>query len=180
MLAYNYNLIAVDLSNFNSSKVTNLQGIFFQNNNLKFLNLTNFKANSATNVLLLFHNLTSLVYLNLKTFVINDNIEHQSYKGLQQNLKYYLDDSNTLNILFGNNAYSDCNDICFSENIKFDITNNQCVYDCTEGKFEYKNICSDSCIQGYPLINDGKYICLDDIPENYFYDSDNDIYKECY
>ena len=50
------NLEYLDLSNFNTSNVTNMVGMFYSCNKLKYLNLLNFTINCETKNMLTFKN----------------------------------------------------------------------------------------------------------------------------
>ena len=93
-------------------------------------------------------------------------------------MKYCIEDSNTINKIIGDKT-NDCSDFCFQENVIFDITKGNCI--CNENfKFEYNNNCYHDCPDNtYPLFST-KYICSSTIPENYYLDNSDNIYKECY
>ena len=60
--------LELDLSNFNTSKVTNMRSMFFGMSNLTTLNLSNFDTSKVTNMGSMFSGLSSLTTLNLSNF----------------------------------------------------------------------------------------------------------------
>ena len=94
--------------------------------------------------------------------------------------KLCIEDSETQKNFFGDGSNIDCTDKCFSKDIKIDLTNGECIEECGEEEFEFKNICGNECLQGYPFIIDGKKTCLDKVPENYYLDLNDSVYKECF
>ena len=58
----------LDLSNFDTSKVTNMVGMFYSMSNLTSLNLSNFDTSKVTNMRYMFYNTRSLTSLNLSNF----------------------------------------------------------------------------------------------------------------
>ena len=180
MFAYCYELISVNVSNLNTSNCINFQGMFYECFKLKYLDLSNFIGSSANNLKAMFRNCSSLKYLNLNSFKINNDAEYSKSPGLPSDLVYCVPDTYTRNSLFGNYTISNCSDICFFEKIKIDISINECVEQCDSNKFEYKKICDNSCIEGYPVIYNQKKICLEEIQENFYYDFSDNVYKECY
>ena len=62
------NILGLDLSNFDTSKVTNMRSMFFGMSNLTTLNLSNFDTSKVTNMGSMFSGLSSLTTLNLSNF----------------------------------------------------------------------------------------------------------------
>ena len=170
--AYCYELTSLNASSFDTSKCKNMQGIFYLSYKLKYLDLPKFNASSAENLNYIFSNIDSLEYLNLCSFQTNLVVDFSS-------VKYLVQDSKVKNVATGN-FLSNCDDICINRNLKIDLVNNECVYECDVNKFEYKNLCNDHCIQGYPSLINDKKLCLEEIPENFYLDSNDGIYKECF
>ena len=66
---YNCNsLKSINLSNFNTSSVTNMEYMFNNCNSLKSINLSNFNTSSVTNMRYMFENCNSLKSINLSNF----------------------------------------------------------------------------------------------------------------
>ena len=62
------NLTTLNLSNFNTSKVTKMQYMFADMRNLTTLNLSNFDTSKVTDMSAMFHNMRNLTTLNLSNF----------------------------------------------------------------------------------------------------------------
>ena len=62
------NLTTLNLSNFNTSNVTNMGGMFFKMTNLTTLNLSNFDTSKVTNMGSMFYGISNLATLNLSNF----------------------------------------------------------------------------------------------------------------
>ena len=61
-------LISLDLSNFDTSKVTNMSYMFFNTSSLALLNLSNFDTSQVMNMDSIFRSMTNLTTLNLSNF----------------------------------------------------------------------------------------------------------------
>ena len=61
-------LTSLDLSNFNTSKVTNMSYMFYNMSSLTSLNLSNFDTSNVTDMSIMFANMFSLTSLNLSNF----------------------------------------------------------------------------------------------------------------
>ena len=62
------NLTTLDLSNFNTSKVTNMAAMFYTTSNLTTLNLSSFNTSQVTNMRHMFFGMSNLTSLNLSNF----------------------------------------------------------------------------------------------------------------
>ena len=62
------NLTTLNLSNFNTSNVTDMGGMFFSMTNLTTLNLSNFDTSKVTNMGSIFYGISNLTTLNLSNF----------------------------------------------------------------------------------------------------------------
>ena len=62
------NLTTLDLSNFNTSKVTNMAAMFYTTSNLTTLNLSSFNTSQVTNMRHMFYGMPNLTSLNLSNF----------------------------------------------------------------------------------------------------------------
>ena len=180
LFSYCENLIAVDVSSFNTSKVKNMRGMFYHCSLLRHLDLSNFSGSSVINMNYMFSSCI-FIYLNLKNFKIK-NYEafepNDKFNGAPTVHHFCLEDYETYNYFKTdevlNNKVSDCSDQCFQNNIK--INSDNCVESCSD--FDYNNICYKKCPEGtYKLMNN---ICSDIIPENYYFDNNDNIYKPCY
>ena len=180
MFGYCSNLISIDLSNFQTSKVSMMQGIFWASDNIKYINIEHF----SDDVLWGFAYFTSsaqLMYINFRYYVTSNIYGKNIGSILPENLpdiKYCVEDLNTINKYFSDKKV-DCSDLCFQKNIIFDIDRGVCV--CNENfKFEYNSICYQQCPTNTFAILTDKYTCLSIVPDNYYLDSNDNIYKKCY
>ena len=68
MFYYMDSLTTLDLSNFDTSQVTNMQYMFYNMRNLTTLNISNFNTSKVTNMFYMFSFLPNLTVLNLSNF----------------------------------------------------------------------------------------------------------------
>ena len=68
MFAEMHNLTSLDISNFDTSKVTNMRAMFDAMRNLTTLNLSNFDTSKVTNMRAMFNDMRNLTTLNLSNF----------------------------------------------------------------------------------------------------------------
>ena len=179
-------LLFVNFSGFDTSNVENMQELFKACYSLKYLDLQNFSASSLTNFKQVFSSCSKLIYVNLRHFKI-ENINNvditDAFEYPADYTKYCIEDEETKNYLLGNKVV-DCSDFCFKENVigSLNLDDNDCY--CNEFyKFEYNNICHQKCPNNLLQIQTNKtnrYICSNSAPENYYLDSEDNIYKECY
>ena len=122
-------LISINISNFDVSKVTEMQYLFNNCSKLKYLNLPNFSPINITSIESAFREFKSLIYINLNSFEINDKTNiNNVFKNFAKNAQYCINDVKLKNIMINsnNNYNSNCSNICFKENIKLDINSNEC------------------------------------------------------
>ena len=181
IFAYCYKLVALNASGFDTSKTKNMRGMFYHCYDLKYLDISNFDSSSATTLECLFTDCTSLIYINCKPLKSQkDTALSSPFNELDSNLKLCIDDTTTKTKIFGSKYALNCNNVCFNENIKVDIELNKCVEECDENKFEYNKICNSTCLSGYPILLNNRKTCREIIPNNFYFDSSDKIYKECY
>ena len=68
-------LKVLNISNFNTNNVTNMESMFYKCSSLKELNLSNFNTNNVTNMHGMFNGCSSLKELNLTNFNTNNVID---------------------------------------------------------------------------------------------------------
>ena len=186
IFSFCYNLTSADLSNFDTSKVTYMRGIFYRCYKLKRLDLSNFNTSLVSNIVGMFQDSTSLVYINLYSFIIkSDTITTGLFSNTPSNLKICINDEETKHILQSYNKVFNCSDKCFKENIKIDLKENICVENCMESeyKYEYDNYCYEKCPNETFVTdnNNNGFLCVDKNKiDNYYYDNDKKVYKECF
>ena len=180
-------LIHLDLSYFDTSKVTTMAKMFYHCENIKFLDLSHFNTLKVENIYEMFYHCESLIYLNLDSFQF-DNLKNttKAFNGISSIVKYCYKGSSSKDFILENKA-SDCSDDCFKKNIKIDITNNKCVDSCKNNEYEYNNICYHECPRGtYELFceekecNNDIKICFDINPEGYYFNESINKFKKCF
>ena len=102
MFSNSTNLTSLNLSNFNTSNVTNMGGMFASIHNLTTLNLSNFDTSKVTDMNSMFGNMSSLTTLNLSNF--------DTSKVTNMRTMFYLDDENIskdkLETIYVNNDFN--------------------------------------------------------------------------
>ena len=180
MFGYCDNLISVNLANFDTPKVECMQGVFYSSNKIKYINLQHFDDTSTDNIAYFFSS-NQLLYLNLRKYATS-NIHNKNFSDSfdvhPDNIKYCVEDMNTINTILIDRT-NDCSDLCFQDNIIFDIEKSKCF--CNDNyKFEYNNICYQDCPPNTHRILTDRYICSTSVPENYYLDNSDNINKICH
>ena len=83
------NLQVLDLKSFNTSRVTNMQSMFYGCSSLTSLDLSSFDTTELINVSMMFSNMSNLQEINLSNWKFNDKISSSFVmnSGLSKNLK---------------------------------------------------------------------------------------------
>ena len=146
----------------------------------------NFNGYLATDYQYMFDS-CEFVYLNMKFFQVNTNNNIQNHNTSPAGLKYFcIEDTQTKTKLSINSDTLDCSHICFRDNIKIDSSTKECIDSCANNgyQYEYNNICRNDCPLGtYKISKNNMIICtfhIKDIPENYYLDNNDNIYKQCH
>ena len=93
------NLTSLDLSNFDTSKVTNMQGMFEHMSNLTTLNLSNFNTSKVTDMNSMFHDMFKLTSLDLSNFDTSKvTIMSGMFKGMSNLTSLNISNFNTSNV----------------------------------------------------------------------------------
>ena len=164
-------LTSLDLSSFNTSQVKNMAYMFNGCSSLTSLNLSNFDNSKITDMSFMLKDCSNLEYINLK------NIDESKLNN-DENIFSYL----------AKNAVICIDKDKFEQSISRGInTDSSCyVIDCTDDwilkqkKLIYNtNQCIDSCDNSsqYPYENNGK--CYDYCINGYAYDENNNTTNEC-
>ena len=88
MFYYCISLEYLDISNFDTSKVTNFFEMFYGCSNLKSINLSNFNTSNAKNMVGMFMSCISLEYLDISNFDTTQVTKFQSIFDNTNILKY--------------------------------------------------------------------------------------------
>jgi surface protein len=173
-------ITSLDLSSFNTAKATNMRAIFYRSYQLKYINFENAIGISATTIEYLFSECYALLCLNLNSFFTKSTVnQRNSKRNFNSKVKICINDNSTYYLLFSDRTLN-CSDICFQDYRKYDIKNNEFVAECDEDKFEYKSECHIDCPESTFRLLKNRRICVDEVPENYYLDYNDNVYKECY
>lgn len=114
MFAHCSSLITLNLSIFDTSKVTQMCFMFLDCNNLKYLDISHFAPLNITNLKSMFYNMYSLGYLNIDSLEINNyTITEGTFDFVPTDLKICTNKINMQNYLSSINISYNCSDICF-------------------------------------------------------------------
>ena len=160
--------------------------MFYNCTSLLSLNLNNFNTSSVINMEGMFSNCYSLISLNLfyfnTTSVINMN---NLFLGCSEDLIYCINENNTNNIFSQINPdKNNCSDICFTKDKQMKINKDKkCIVDCVNDdiyRYEYNNICYKTCPNGTYSSLFNNYICIEECPYDLPYLKDNnECVKNC-
>ena len=180
-------LLYVNLSGFDTSKVRVMQGLFYLSDHIKYIDLGNFDGTKVANFRYVFGYVKVASYINLRKFKLLEanNVDlHGTFETSSITAKYCIEDSYTKNYLIPDKE-SYCSDICFQKNIKVNLIPSGSDYDvtckCNENfKYEFLVKCYDECPGNNETEKDGKLICEGPVGENYYLDSEDEMYRKCY
>ena len=196
MFSHCKTLISLNLSSFDTTKVTEMCYMFNNDINLKYLDISHFSPLNVNTIVQMFNKMPALIYLNIQSLEVNEQTNiTESFNQLNKNLKICSNENSLKNNILNQDFSIDCNDICFIKNIKLDIIKNECIHSCKNNGYSYEcnNICYNECPEETHIIlkdennkdnifvefEDGVAICLDRNPEGYYLDDDG-FYKECF
>ena len=184
-------LISLNINNFNTSLVKDMSQMFSKCTKLISLNIDNFDTTMVSDMSKMFSDCPSLISLNLMNF---------NTLSLQNLDQMFSNDNNLVKFCFNEeiipeivsalnstnpNYINYCSDICFERNQKVKITqDNECVYDCKDSiyKFEYNDMCYNSCPKGTHSIVNNENLCEKCSPITFFNKTCkinvNDLYEE--
>ena len=110
ILSGHYNMINVDLSNFDTSNITNMSNMFFGCSSLTTLNLNNFDTSKVLYMEDMFGYCTSLTNLNLNSFDTSNVISMLGmFKGCNNLISVDLSSFNTQNVKSMFDMFKGCN-----------------------------------------------------------------------
>ena len=153
---------------------------------IKYLDLSKFNTLNVETIGNMFESCSELIFLNLYSFIFNSpKYKDHAFDGVPSTTKYCINDINTKNYILDSSKVSDCNDICFKENIIVDIINNECIeaWSLDEYKFKYDNKCYIECPKNkFALYCEeeeceyGKRECYDHIIQGYYLNITNNVF----
>ena len=182
----------LNLKNFNTSSVTRMDNLFNGCISLISLNLSSFDTSKVSQFDHMFEGCISLISLDLKNFDTSSTSNELSiFNGCNNTLKFCINEGKASKIMIGLSSFNNlnCTDNCFLYSpSQLIVEKTKCIESCSNDnmyRFEYNNICYESCPEGThnssikeflceeDLICDNYYNynytdCLDSIPEGYF------------
>ena len=200
MFSYLENIIEIDLSFFDASEITSMQGMFLDCKNLEKINFGNINTSSLESMYFLFYNCQKLTSIDLSNFDTSKVKDMELMFGLCKNLKY-LDLSNfdTLNVNNIKSMFKECRALIYLNLNTFQLSDRTCIdnaFDfissyvkiCANDK-KIKNIlsqkgiyndCSDICFKSNIKLDIVHNACIESCLDNgYKYELDNICYNEC-
>ena len=171
-------LKSLELSSFDTSNVANMKLMFYNCSSLSSLNLSNFNTSHVTNMLHMFYGCSSLSSINLFNFNISNLIDMSGIFFGCKNLGYiYLKNLNTFNLYYWDLLFGDLDNvvICINEYNTTNILFSQII----EKKCQIIE-CSDNLeSKQKQIINDSDCLCKDNCDNNtkYKYDYNRKFYK---
>ena len=116
-------LISLNLSNFDTSKVTNMSYMFFNTPSLTLLNLSNFDTSKVTNMDSIFRGMTNLTTINLSNFDTSKVTDMSSMFFDVRNLTTLnLSNFNTSKVMYMNLMFSDMHNLTTLNLSNFDTS----------------------------------------------------------
>ena len=112
-------LKSLDLSSFETNKVTDMEKMFASSSALVSLNLRNFDTSSVPIIMKMFNGCTNLKLLNLKSFTyesLNDGYIDDMFNNCNQSMIYCINKDNTpddIKNLLSNFPNLYCSDDCY-------------------------------------------------------------------
>lgn len=117
-------LTSLDLSSFDTSKVTNMQNIFYSCYNLKYLNISSFDTSKVRSFLYFFYNCRGLTSLDLRNFDTTGAYNMSFMFNGCNNLKSLdLSSFNTSKVTSMTGMFGSCNSLTRLDLSNFDTTN---------------------------------------------------------
>lgn len=156
-------LTTLDLSNFRTSSITNMDNMFLNCQQLISLNIQNFDTSNVEHMNRIFYHCSSLISLNINSFNTSNVVQPQfCFDGVGNEIILFVDSSKSESIsnLIPANS-NNCSDHCFSgNNVKLMKDKKVCIENCENDdtyKYEYINICYDTCPRDtHPIIDKGE------------------------
>ena len=102
------NITSIDFSNFDSSSVTNIAGMFYNCKNLESLDISNFNTLLVTNSEMMFDGLDSINYINLSNIIDNNQLKSALSQFLNNNTDHNVIICQSQTIINNTNAISTC------------------------------------------------------------------------
>ena len=166
------NITEIDLSNFNTSQVTDMCLMFYECSSLISLNLSNFDTSQVTGMTFMFYGCSSLNSLDLSNFDTS-RVGHmnQMFSDCSSLNLLDLSNFNTSQVIYMDNMFNGCSSLTFLDLSNFVIPNK--TIDIFENciKLEYLNL-------KQAIVN--RNILLDLLSQNIIICSENDYYENLF
>ena len=105
-------LISLNLSNFDTSRVTNMSYMFFNTSSLTLLNLSNFDTSKVTNMDSIFRGMTNLTTIDLSNFDTSKVTDMSSmFSDMRNLITLNLSNFNTSKVAYMNRMFSDMHNL---------------------------------------------------------------------
>ena len=139
MLENCYSLTSINLKNFDTSKVTNMKKLFLNCNSLLSLDLTSFNTSNIKSMSYMFSGCNSLIYINLFSFEFNSSSVSNIFNDNLDYLIYCINEEKAesiSNFLKGKGIKNNCDNLCFMDSHKLIVEDKKCVIDCSQNEFD--------------------------------------------
>ena len=162
------NLVEINFENINTSKVENMNALFQDCQNLKTLNLSMFDTSQVTNMVYMFNRCSNLQYLDISNFDTS-KIEDISNMFNECRSLIYL---NLYSFKLDNSF-----DLSIGNSVKFCIKDENTLHNLNVNK---NSDCNNDCFKNNPKIDPEKKECIDSCEnDGYKYEYNTICYNEC-
>ena len=172
MFLYCSNITEINLSNFDTSKITYMNYMFYGCSLLTSLDLSNFDTSSnSKNFATMFRGCSSLKYINLKNSNIKSNQYQKIFSGISENTMFCGIDNKSDDFFNEYNQIINCDNEnkCYHKKLNSFNYNDSCLI-CGVNYYQKKN----------DLQNDNSLIYCYKPYDGYYLDINDNIYKKCY
>ena len=167
MFGYCANITEINLSNFDTSKVTTMWSMFCYCSSLTSLDLSNFDTSKVTSMYRMFYQCLNLEYNIYKFKEIKLNKYDEIFIGVPENIVICIDENNIQEKILPQISNITCKTISCSDDWK--LIQKKIIYNSNE--------CIDSC----DLINEYEYNgrCYENCSNGFLYDNNNNKLNKC-
>ena len=172
MFRFCSNITEINLSNFDTSKITFMQSMFKGCSLLTSLDLSNFDTSSNSEYFTtMFEGCSSLKYINLKNSNIKSNQYQKIFSGISENTMFCGIDNKSGDFFNKYNQIINCDNEnkCYHKKLNSFNYNDSCLI-CGVNYYQKNN----------DLQNDNSYIFCNKSYDGYYLDINDNIYKKCY
>ena len=167
-------LSSLILSNFETSKVKSMEEMFYNCRMLSILNLSSFNSSKLNDIDYMFQYCYNLEYINLKIAEFNDQISKENvFRYSSQNVLLCTEKEEKLKIFFNKHYIVSC----YNKNYEYKCYSNITIV--MNNKYICE-MCGNNFYMKYNDNNNLNIICFDSKPENYYFDTNQLVYKPCY